>query len=113
MPATAAQECPAPNPYGICRACGKGHGYKVQLHPTDPMNKTKSTNYHAVRSAEIRDADIPQRLHDARENLAYWLRQKHARTDPKAKAQAGALVLAWTATRDSLLSQIKALNPQH
>lgn len=48
-----------------------------------------------MKRAIVRDSDSVRKLREARENAAYWIRQKALRTNPAARAEAGALVIAW------------------
>lgn len=46
-------------------------------------------------AALARDNNLAAKLTNAREELAYWRKQKVLRTNPIAKADAGARIIAW------------------
>lgn len=48
-------------------------------------------------------------VHEAHENHMYWRRQAAVRTDPEAKAKAGALAKAWETTRKARQSSLDNL----
>ena len=49
------------------------------------------------------------RLKNTRAEIAYWKRQKVLRTNPPAKAQAGARVLIWESQLRVLNAELQAL----
>lgn len=61
-----------------------------------------------IRTAQSRHANLPGRIAEAAQNIAYWQVQKQLRTHPVAREQAIASHSAWKMTHERLRAEFAA-----